>query len=68
MVSIIVPGYNIKKYLSKCFDSLLGESFTDIEIIIINDGSTDNCGAIIDHYAKIDSRIKSIYKINGGQS
>lgn len=68
MISIIVPIYNVEKYLSRCIDSILNQSFTDLEIILVNDGSTDNCGKICDEYKLIDDRIKVIHKINGGLS
>ena len=67
-VSIIVPVYNTKKYLSQCIDSILAQTFTDFELILINDGSTDNSGKICDDYAKKDFRIVAIHKKNGGVS
>lgn len=66
-ISVIVPIYNVEKYLSKCIDSIINQTLTNIEIILVNDGSTDNSGKIIDEYAKKDSRIKVIHKKNGGQ-
>lgn len=66
-VSIIVPVYNTGKYLKKCLDSLIHQTLEDIEIIIVNDGSTDDSQSIIDEYVKMDSRIKSYIKENGGQ-
>ena len=66
-VSIIVPVYNVEKYLEKCLDSLVNQTFKDIEIIIVNDGSTDNCRKIIDkYYAKYTSIIKVINQENKG--
>lgn len=65
-VSIIVPVYNVEKYLSRCMDSLLNQTLTDIEIIMVDDESPDNCPAMCDEYAKKDSRIKVIHKKNGG--
>ncbi len=65
-VSIIVPVYNVEKYLPKCLDSLLGQTFNDIEIICVDDGSTDNSGEILGVYAQRDSRIKIVTKENGG--
>lgn len=67
-ISIIVPIYNVEKYLRKCVDSILTQTFTDFELILVNDGSPDNCGIICDEYAKNDSRIKVINKKNNGLS
>lgn len=66
-ISIIVPIYNTGKYLNRCIDSILNQSFKDFELILVNDGSTDNSKKIIDEYAKNDRRIKVIHKKNGGQ-
>lgn len=65
-VSIIVPIYNVEKYLPKCLDSLINQTFKDIEIWAISDGSPDNSVSIIKEYAKKDSRVKCIEKENGG--
>ena len=65
-VSIIVPIYNVEKYVSKCFDSLLRQTFKDIEIIAVSDGSPDNSRDIVLNYCKKDNRIKFIEKENGG--
>ena len=67
-ISVIVPVYNVEKYLRKCIDSLTNQTLKDIEIILVNDGSTDNSGSIIDEYAKQDKRVIAIHKENGGQS
>ena len=67
-ISIIVPVYNVEKYLKRCIDSILNQSFTDFELILVDDGSTDNSGEIIDEYAIKDERIKVIHKENGGLS
>lgn len=67
-VSVIVPVYNTEKYLRECVDSLLKQTLTDIEIILIDDGSPDNSAYICDEYAKLDSRVKVIHKENGGLS
>ncbi|EMF0473665.1 glycosyltransferase family 2 protein, partial [Enterococcus faecium] len=67
-ISIIVPVYNVEKYLKKCVDSILGQTFTDFELLLIDDGSTDNSGSICDELAKTDNRIKVIHKENGGLS
>ena len=66
--SIIVPVYNVEKYLSECVDSILCQTFTDFELILVDDGSKDESGKICDQYAEKDSRIKVIHKENGGQS
>lgn len=68
LVSVIVPIYNVEKYLYKCIDSIVNQTLKDIEIILVDDGSTDNSGKIIDEYAKQDARIVAIHKENGGQS
>lgn len=66
LLSIIVPIYNIKQFVEKCIDSILAQSFTDFELILVDDGSTDGCGEICDRYAKQDRRIIVIHKENGG--
>lgn len=66
-VSVIVPIYNVEKYLNKCIDSIIEQSLREIEIILVDDGSTDNSGAIAEMYAQKDSRVKVIHKENGGQ-
>lgn len=68
MISIIVPVYNAERYLSKCIDSILSQSFTDFELLLINDGSKDYSGAICDQYAANDSRVTVFHKENGGVS
>ena len=68
MISIIVPIYNVEKYLNRCVDSILAQTFTDFELILVDDGSPDNCGKICDEYAEKDSRIYVIHKENGGLS
>lgn len=65
-VSIIVPVYNVEKYLSRCIDSLMNQTLRDIEIILVDDGSTDSSPKRCDNFAIIDSRIKVIHKKNGG--
>ena len=65
-VSIIIPTYNVEKYLRECLDSVINQTLKDIEIICVDDGSTDNSGKILDEYANNDSRIKVIHKENGG--
>jgi len=66
VLSIIVPVYNTKKYLKQCVDSIIGQSYTDIEILLIDDGSTDGAGNICDEYQCADSRIKVIHQENKG--
>ena len=67
-ISIIVPVYNVEKYLENCIESILNQTFKDFELILVDDGSTDNSGKICDIYKKKDSRIKVIHKNNGGLS
>lgn len=66
--SVVVPVYNVEKYLRECIESFLCQTFTDFEMILVNDGSTDNSGLICDEYAEKDSRIKVLHKQNGGMS
>ncbi len=66
LVSIIVPVYNVEQYLDRCIESILHQTYKNIEIILVDDGSTDNSGNICDKYATIDKRIKVIHKVNGG--
>ena len=67
-LSIIVPIYNVEKYLPRCIESILNQTFREFELILINDGSTDNCKEICEKYKKIDSRIIVVNKKNGGVS
>ena len=68
MITIIVPIYNVEKYLHRCIDSILEQSYSNFELLLINDGSTDCSGAICDEYASKDSRIHAFHKKNGGCS
>ena len=68
MVSVIIPVYNVEKYLNECVDSVLEQTYKDLEIILIDDGSTDQSGLICDGYMDIDNRVKVIHKKNGGLS
>lgn len=68
MISIIVPVYNVEEYLRECVDSVLNQTYSDIEVILVDDGSTDQSGNICDEYAEMDSRIKVIHKKNRGVS
>ena len=67
-VSVIIPIYNVEKYLRACVDSVLGQTYQDLQIILVDDGSTDSCGRICDEYSGVDSRIQVIHKENGGLS
>lgn len=68
IVSVIVPVYNTEKYLPECIESVLFQSYTDFELLLIDDGSTDGSGLICDEYARKDFRIKVVHKSNGGVS
>ena len=68
MVSVIIPIYNVEKYLEECVESVLYQTYQDLEIILVDDGSPDGCGAICDEYAQKDKRVKVIHKENGGLS
>lgn len=65
-VSIIVPVYNVEKYIHRCIESILNQTFADFELILVDDGSPDRCGEICDEYAQKDWRIQVIHKANGG--
>lgn len=67
-ISVIVPVYNTEKYLHRCIDSILAQTFTDFELLLIDDGSKDNSGTICDEYAAMDSRVRVFHKENGGVS
>lgn len=67
-ISIIVPVYNVERYLDRCIKSILNQTFKNFELILVDDGSPDGCGKICDNYARIDSRIRVIHKENGGLS
>ncbi len=68
LISIIVPVYNVENYIRRCVDSLINQTYKNLEIILIDDGSPDNSGVICDEYAQRDSRVKVIHKENGGVS
>ena len=68
LASIVVPVYNIEKYIEKCIESLISQTYKNIEIILVDDGAIDNSGRICDIYAKKDSRIRVLHKENGGLS
>lgn len=67
-ISVIVPVYKVEKYLRECVDSILAQTFADFELILVDDGSPDNCGAICDEYAARDSRVRVIHQENQGVS
>ena len=66
MISVIVPVYNTEKFLKNCISSIANQTYKDLEIILVNDGSTDNSGKICDDFAQKDSRIKVIHQSNKG--
>lgn len=68
MVSIIVPVYNAQQYIRRCVDSILNQEYTDFELLLIDDGSTDSSGEICDEYAQKDTRIRVVHKENSGVS
>lgn len=68
MISVIVPVYNVEQYLERCIRSIIGQTYHDIEIILVDDGSTDGSGEICDRYASQDARVSSFHKENGGLS
>lgn len=67
-ISVIVPIYKVEDYLHRCVESIINQAYTNLEIILVDDGSPDNCPKICDEYAEKDSRIKVIHKENGGLS
>ena len=68
LISIIIPVYKVEKYLEKCIQSVINQTYENLQIIVVDDGSPDNCGKICDEYAKKDHRIEVIHKSNGGLS
>ena len=66
LISIIIPVYNTEKYLTKCIESVVNQTYKNLEIILVNDGSTDNSGKMCDEWSKKDKRIKVLHKSNGG--
>ena len=68
LISIIVPVYKVEKYLKRCVDSILAQTYPCLEVILVDDGSPDGCPAICDEYAREDRRVRVIHKENGGLS
>src|SRR5690625_1510219 len=68
LISVIVPVYNVERFIEKCLYSIVNQTYNNLEIILVNDGSTDLSGEKCEEYAKGDSRIKVFHKANGGQS
>lgn len=68
MLSVIVPVYKVEPFLKRCVDSIISQTYKNLEIILVDDGSPDNCGTICDEYAEIDNRVYVIHKKNGGVS
>ncbi len=68
IISIIIPIYNVERYIHRCVGSVINQTYKNLEIILVDDGSPDNCGKICDEYAEKDERIKVIHKKNGGLS
>lgn len=68
LISVIIPVYNVEKYLSECLESVLQQTYSNLEVILINDGSTDHSGELCDKYARHDNRVRVIHKENGGQA
>ena len=67
-ISVVVPVYKVEPYLRKCLDSIVNQTYRDLEIILIDDGSPDNCGRICDEYAERDARIRVVHQENSGLS
>ena len=67
-ISVIIPVYKVEPYLRQCVDSVLSQTYESIEVILIDDGSPDNCPHICDQYANADARVKVIHQTNGGLS
>lgn len=68
LISVIVPVYNVEQYVNRCIESILNQSYHNIEVILVDDGSPDRCGDICDEYEKMDSRVRVLHKENGGLS
>ena len=68
LISVIVPVYNVKEYLNTCVESILNQTHENLEVILVDDGSTDGSGEICDSYAKTDTRVQVLHTKNGGQA
>lgn len=68
LISIVIPVYKVEEYLEKCINSVVNQTYKNLEVILVDDGSPDNCGSICDNFTKKDNRIKVIHKENGGLS
>ena len=66
LISVIVPVYKVERYLNKCLDSIVNQTYTNLEIILVDDGSPDGCSKMCDEWGRKDSRIKVIHKENAG--
>ena len=68
LISVIVPVYNVEEYLDQCMESIVGQTYPHLEILVVDDGSTDNSGILCDQWAARDERIRVIHQPNGGLS
>lgn len=68
LISVIVPIYNVEQYLPRCIESILNQTYKNLEVILVDDGATDHCGSICDVYKEKDCRVRVIHKSNGGLS
>ena len=67
-ISVIIPVYGVEKYLDRCVESVVNQTYKDLEIILVDDGSPDNCPQMCDEWASRDARIRAVHRKNGGQS
>ena len=68
LISVIVPVYNVERYISRCVDSILAQTYENLEIILVDDGSTDASGRVCEAYKDRDARVRTIHRCNGGMS